>query len=168
MKRLLSLVGAFGFALSLAAGPASANIVYNFSGVSFTDGGTLTGSFTTNDLMNTLVDFDITTSTNGTFGFHYTPGGGSTSFSSLPTILVLDAPGLADILQVTFSSLTTAGGVIFIGQFDSFEQGTSGTHREIVGGEVVAATPVPEPAPLALLAIGLLAMLGYAKVRRGS
>ena len=167
MKRLLSLVGALGFALSLAAGPASANIVYNFSGVMFDDGGTLNGSFTTNDLMNTLVDFDITSSTNGTFGFHYTPGGGTISFSSLPGILVLDAPG-GDSLQVTFSSLTTSGGVILIGQFDSFEQDSVNNHRQITAGEVVTANPVPEPTPLALVVIGLLAMLGYTKLRRDS
>ena len=43
MVRLLLL------SLSLAAGQALANITYTFSGATFSDGGTLTGNFTTND-----------------------------------------------------------------------------------------------------------------------
>src|SRR5262249_5458596 len=59
MKRLLSWVG---LVLFLAAGQASANIIYTFSGVTFSDGGTLSGTFTTDDTFSTLLDFDITTS----------------------------------------------------------------------------------------------------------
>ena len=70
MKRLLSLVGVVLF---LSAGQASANIVYTFSGVTFSDGGTLTGTFTTNDTFNTLLDFNITTSPGAGLGFTYTP-----------------------------------------------------------------------------------------------
>ena len=70
MKRLLSLVGVVLF---LAAGQASANIVYTFSGVTFSDGGTLTGTFTTDNTFTTLVDFNITTSPGAGLGFTYTP-----------------------------------------------------------------------------------------------
>src|SRR5215470_1943638 len=66
MKRFLSWVG---LALLLAAGQASANIIYTFSGVTFSDGGTLTGTFTTNDTSTTLLDFDITTSAAPGIGF---------------------------------------------------------------------------------------------------
>lgn len=164
MKRLLSVLGLVGFTLSLAAGPASANIVYNFSGVTFDDGGTLTGSFTTNDAMNALVDFDITTSPGNGFGFHYIAPG-VISFSSLPAILVLETPTIDELIQVTFTNLTAAGSLITIGQFDSFEQNPTGAHRQIVAGEVVAGTSVPEPSPLSLAVIGLLAMFGYVRVR---
>ena len=164
MKRLFSVLGVLGFTLSLAAGQASANIVYNFSSVTFNDGGTLTGFFTTNDARNALLGFDITTSAGGGFGFHYTAPS-VVSFSSLPSILVLETPTLSELLQVTFTNLTAAGSLITIGQFDSFEQNPAGAHRQIVAGQVLAATSVPEPSALSLAVIGLLGMLGFLRRR---
>ena len=52
MKCLLSTAGMLGLTLFLVVTEASANIVYMFSGVTFDDGGTLTGTFTTNDSFN--------------------------------------------------------------------------------------------------------------------
>ena len=69
MKRLLAAVGLI---LSLAAGQAPANILYTFSGATLDGGGTLTGSFTTDDAISALLDFDITTSAGAGIGFHYT------------------------------------------------------------------------------------------------
>jgi hypothetical protein len=138
--------------------PASANIVYTFSGASFDDGGSLTGTFTTDDSISSLLDYDITTSGGTLAGFHYTPGS-TDSFSSLPTILVLETSGLEHLIQVTFSGgLTTTGALITIGQFDSFEQDPTGAHRQITGGEaIVAAVPgVPEPITLSLFGAGLI------------
>src|SRR4051794_39424706 len=71
MKRILSWLG---LVLVLAAGQSSANIIYTLSGVTFDDGGTLTGTFTTNDAMTALLDFNITTSAGTGIGFNYTPG----------------------------------------------------------------------------------------------
>jgi hypothetical protein len=171
MKRLISVVGMLGLALSLVASQASANIVYTFSGVTFDDGGTLTGTFETNDTFNSLVDFDITTSPGVAIGFNYTPATATSGSTSLPFILVLNSSLLtADLLQVTFTNLTAAGAPITIGTNDSFEQGSSAadpTRRDIVSGEVVVATTaVPEPSTIALASIGLLGLLGFARLRR--
>ncbi len=112
MKRLLSLVGVVLF---LAAGQASANIVYTFSGVTFSDGGTLTGTFTTNDTFNTLLDFDITTSpAAGGLGFTYTPLTAGSCSTSLPPIIVLSTATPEEILQVTFAGGLTATGAPII------------------------------------------------------
>lgn len=165
MKRLLAAVGIM---LLLGAGPASANIVYAFSGVTFDDGNTLTGTFTTNDAITSLLDFHIlTTGTSGAgggFGITYTPLTVGSSSTSLPFILVLS--NVDYLLQVTFDGgLTALGAPIAIGTFASFEQKTVGLlRREITAGEVILFSHVPEPTTLALLGIGL-ARLGFSRRR---
>jgi hypothetical protein len=164
MKRILSCVGLL---FLLAAGPASANVIFTFSGVTFDDGGTLTGTFTTNDALDTLIDFDITTS--GANGFHYTSGtsDGITS-TSLPFILVANTPPLFDnIIQITFSGgLTPTGAPITIDPFDSFEDTTGSGSRDITAGSVIVATTVPEPSTIALFGVGVLALAVLLAVRR--
>jgi len=167
MKCLSSVVRFATLGLLLAAGQASANITYSFSGAAFSDGGSLTGSFTTNDAINALVSASITTSpAAGGFGLTYTLAN-STSFSALPTILVFDSPaGTTDnILQVTFNpSLSATGAPIRIGQFDSFEQHLALPHRTLVSGSAVIGA-IPEPETYAIMLAGL-GVLGFAARRR--
>ena len=163
MKRLLLSLAAV---VCLAAGQASANIIYTFSGLAFDDGGSLTGTFETNDAITSLIDFDLTTSGGAAVGFHYTPGTVGSGSTSLPSILVLSTASLDHLLQVTFAGgLSPSGAPVLVGTFDSFEQ--SGTARRDIspGGSVTVGTTVPEPATLGLLALGLLGVLG--SVRRG-
>src|SRR5436309_2462242 len=89
--------------LAPRTGPLS-NIVYDFSGVTFSDARTLTGSFTTNDARTALLGYDITSSTGTNIGLHYTTLNTGSSSTSLPFILVLSTPSLDNILQVTFDN----------------------------------------------------------------
>jgi len=159
MKRLLAAVG---MAFLLATSQAWANIIFTFSGAMFNDGGTITGTFTTNDTADSLIDYDILTSGGALLGFHYTPATAN-SLSSLPFILVLEPASADPILQVTFAGgLTPLGAAIAIGQFDSFEQ-VGPFKRDIIDGSVAPAPSVPEPGTLLLLGA---AMIGAVSLRR--
>ena len=74
------------------------------------DGGTLTGTFTTDNTFSTLVDFNITTSPGVGLGFTYTTVTAGSGSTSLPAILVLSTASLSEILQVTFDGGLTATG----------------------------------------------------------
>ena len=162
MKRLLALVGVV---LCLAAGQASANIVYTFSGVTFSDGGTLTGTFTTDDTFSMLLDFNITTSNAPGIGFTYTPATVTSGPTSLPAIIVVETASLDNLMQITFDGgLTATGALIKIGTFDSFEQGPDARRDIVAGSATTTPVSVPEPGTLLLLAIGILGVV--ASVRR--
>jgi len=171
MKCLSSMVRLPVLALSLSAGHALANITYTFSGATFSDGGTLIGNFTTNDPRTSLLDYNITTSAGaGGIGLNYTTANSESTPTSLPFILVLDAPNVvsaANILQVTFTNLTAAGSPITLGTFSSFEQHAQGNaRRDITAGSVVAGVAgVPEPETYAMLLAGL-GLLGFIARRR--
>jgi PEP-CTERM motif len=162
------LLVATALVLSLGVVEARADHVFTLSGVTFDDGGTATGTFTTDNTLTNLVSYDITTSGGTLTGFDYTPATTSGGFSSLPTIIVLETASLDHLIQLTFTGLTVAGAPITIGQFDSFEQDPTGAHRQVIAGSVVGAS-VPEPSSLALAGTAALAGLGlWARRRRAA
>jgi PEP-CTERM motif len=164
MRRHLTAAGLLGLALSLGAGEASANIVFTLQLVTFFDGGTATGAFTTNDALDSLIDYDITTS-GGIFpGFRYNSTTAPVDSSSIPSILVVEDATPVHILQLTFlDGLTTAGAPILLGGNDSFEQ-VGSDKRFVSSGSVIVgpqSVAVPEPSTLALTTLGGIGVLGY-------
>ncbi|MDB5809633.1 MAG: hypothetical protein JWN94_1755 [Betaproteobacteria bacterium] len=160
MKYVSFMSRALVLALSLTAGQALANISYTFSGVTFSDGGTLTGNFTTNDAISSLLNYNITTSPGaGGLGFNYTPATSNSTSTSLPSILVLSTTALDNILQVTFTSLTATGSPITINTFASFEQHLNARRDITAGSAVVAAVPEPENYAMMLAGLGWLGFI---------
>ena len=165
MKRLLS---AIGLGLVLAAGQATADIVFTLD-ATFDDGGILTGTFTTNDAITSVLDYDVTTSGGTLVGFEYTPATAPVNISSLPTFFGVEDAGPDHILQVTFDPpLVATGGTVKLGQFDSFEQVPGGVHRQITeGSATTGTTAAPEPGTLALLSLAAIAF-GVARRRKSA
>jgi hypothetical protein len=163
----LRLLAAAVLALALGATEARANQIFTLSSVTFSDGGTATGTFTTNDALNSLVTYNITTSGGTLGGFNYTPATTVSASTSLPSIIVVGTSDLVHLMEITFTGLTLTGSPIKIGQFDSFEQGVNNVHRQITAGSVVGAvTAIPEPASLALAGTAAIAGLGMGLWRR--
>jgi hypothetical protein len=151
-------------ALLSTARTASADFVFTLSGVTLVGGGTLTGTFSTNNALTTLTGFDITASANGTFpGFHYTTASSSVTAPFLPSFFQLDSPGSVDELRLIFNGgLTSSGATLTVA---SYESEPAGGPRTVTSGRVVTA--VPEPGSLTLISGGLaLFAAGFAR-RRG-
>jgi PEP-CTERM motif len=160
-------VAAAVVALAIVAVDARADVVYDLSGVTFSDGTTATGTFTTDNTLTSLLTYDITTTNGAIAGFEYTPATAGSSSTSLPGIIVLEPADLSHIIELTFNGgLQLAGAPILIGDFDSFEQDINNVHRQVVSGSVVNANSVPEPSSLALGGISALAGLALRATRR--
>lgn len=143
-----------------AAAPASAAVVFDLDNVVLVDGGTLVGSLTVSDDLNDLLDFSITSSSNGAFvGTTYTPT--TATNISWNTAQGMDAQfyastPLAQLSLFLVPSLTGSGAVL-ADSANEWQQTagsrwvTSGELRPQGGGDVGG---IPEPATWALLIAG--------------
>ena len=102
-------LAAAALALALGAVEARADHIFTLSGVTFDDGTSATGTFTTNDALTSLVNFDITTTNGAITGFNYTPATADPASTSLPAIIVLEPASLDHIIQLTFDGGLTLG-----------------------------------------------------------
>jgi MYXO-CTERM domain-containing protein len=165
-----SILGLAAVVLALATGgrEAKADHVFQLVDVTFGPpfGGTATGTFTTNDAITSLLNYDITTSSVAGYpGFEYTPATAPDVFNGLPNGFDLsDSNRGPHFLVLTFSGGLTATGATII--FPSYEENSNALFpfmRNIVSGSVVG---VPEPSSLVLGGLAAAAVLGLWAWRR--
>ena len=149
----------------VATGASAVPITWTLQGVTFQDGGSAAGSFVIDSDDGNMLSWNITT-TAGTslpgFTFDNTS---STLFArdfyTTPNsyLITRDDPFAQPYLFLTFlSALTSPGEVMLSTALDtsgSWECNNCENIRYVTAGSAVAPNAVPEPAPLALLGIGL-------------
>jgi hypothetical protein len=133
--------------------------------------GTLTGTFTYNSTLNTLVSADITSSASSYTYIYNDPSAGTTnvtlSISNATSFeLTSSLTHNTDAIYVTFASaLTTSGATITDSTSHSYEHDSFGNPS--LSGSIIAYVPAatPEPSAIALLGTGLLGIAGLVRRR---
>jgi hypothetical protein len=161
MKILTAALAAAAF---LVPASVQAAMIFNVSGT-FIEGGTLTGSFTTNDDLTALEAVDITTTTTQTS--HYTLA--SASFSNLSDSMQLKLFSPNRLLNLVFDPSLSPSGVTNLGSQSYQVQGNiQNSDRKYLTGTVTAANTsgaVPEPETWAMMLAGFAA-IGWGMRRR--
>ncbi len=170
------------FVLFCVPSIASADgISWTFSGVTFDDGGTASGSFNYDAVAHTYSAINVTTTTGTTLAAAtYT----SLSFLAIPsdTGVVFGASSgdltNTPLLFLLFDAhLTNSGGIVQLSLLppnDSVEgfctnpDCSAFSIRSVTGGEVVGTVVTPEPAAISLLGMGLIVLLVSAAIRKVS
>ncbi len=152
--------------VALVGGASSANAAqtFNLNGVKFTDGSSITGSFTTNDALTVISAFNI--KTDGFLGpqtYSSLNGDGASLSTSSISFIDYSFP-FSQYLNLNLGKALSSTGALITGGSESYFIFSQSVAR---GGSVVAATAaVPEPATWALMILGMGAV-GFAMRRRG-
>ena len=166
MKRLAILCASVAaFAMTT---PAMAAKIFVLDGVKLQDGGTLTGSFTTNDSLTQLEAINITASANSSIYGNFT----QFTYDNLSQVdwMVLPTQGFRiqvsslQELRLDFFPLTVPTANIL---GTSYEKQAGTAARAVTAGHVVLAdTPaVPEPASWAMMIAGFGMIGGALRIR---
>ena len=161
---------ALAAAIAVAApATAQAAVIFNVNGA-FVGGGTLTGTFTTNDAITDLTAINLASSASGSFSAVNYSNLANVSVEALPdNFKITFGNGTnARLLQLSFNpALTSNGGAIGTGSLET--QGTGGNARtRNVTGAVTVTSPVPEPATWAMMLVGFGAVGAATRYRRRS
>jgi len=146
---------------------------WTLEGVTFNDGGALSGTFVT-DLSGDVLSFDVTSTTGTTLpGFHYSSGSGdvtgSVGWYGGPYSFAIENSASTQYVNLSFQNPLAAGGTDLLNPttlsaLGSYECNNCINSRFVTGGEAIAAS-VPEPKTYGMMLIGL-GVLGFIAYRR--
>ena len=169
----LTLRGLVASTLLLAAPVAMADVIlhYSLSGVAMEGGGMMTGSFDWNASTSRPLNYNITAPTNS-YGpatnfntdnsFYFGPAFLGLGNAPADSGFVINLNSFQGYVNLIFDRSLANGGTVeittSIERFESFFSHNDFTGDRVVAGVVTAAggVSVPEPATLALFALGLL------------
>jgi hypothetical protein len=165
LPRIIVLASLMLLTVSQAAHAFTIN--WTLQDVLFKDGATASGTFSTDSITGSVVDFDIVTSPGSLGGFTYKPPS-STLFSNSNGFLVDGDP---DFIMLIFANPLDSPGVdqlvpgdVLCGVGSCESDGSE--VRVVSGGEAIAEGVTPVPPGLPLLAAGLI-MIGLFVWRGG-
>ncbi len=155
-----------------SAGP----VVWTLSGVTFSDGGTASGSFVYNADTNTYSSINVTTTTGSvrTGATYLFQNGGGAGALGMVTVAVANLTGTPDLALSFSSSLTNAGGARTLTGFEATCQNAGCSSqvaplRNVSGGSIQAAAPPPPGVPLpptVILTLTGAGLIGLHQTRR--
>ena len=161
--------------------PANASTIdWTLSGVTFDDGGTATGTFSTDSTSGDVTAFDIVTTAGTTLGGATYDSTASGIYSSdgvySPNSFIVENFNTSTYVNFEFvNSLTTPGTddlILSVGtDYASYECNFCNPVRGIVSGDAVSgdnvgATPLPTTIPLFASGLGALGLLGWRRRRK--
>ena len=168
LSGIIVAIGIFGTCLASPANAAT--IVWTLEDFAFGDGGTVSGSFSTDSTTGLVTSFDITTShpDYGGFGFVYDSSMHTDTLN--PTTYgfqIIDDSIPSVYLQLSFKLPFTTPSTDYLITYDSYEEAGEYGQIDIGSGDATGVfTPLPAALPLFATGLGVMGLLGRRRKRK--
>lgn len=157
--------------------PANASTIdWQLSGVTFDDGGTASGTFSTNSTNGDVIAFDIVTTGGTTLGGTAYDSTASNTFSSngiySPNSFILSNFDTSTYVNFEFDNPLTGNGIDKLILSDgSYECNMCATVRDVVSGEAISdigTAPIPPSIAIFATGLGAIGLLEWRRKRKNA